>query len=99
MPFAQVAGSFKTRGVWSFQQTFDFAPTCRLGTSLCVCSCAGVGGRLCPAPSGIALGHRGLGLPQAEQNSGINLPDKLSKFRQCVMNTAPQESPLGTWYL
>lgn len=31
-------------------------------------------------------------VPQAEQSSGINLPDKLGKFRQCEMSTAPQES-------
>lgn len=81
-----------TGAVWYFEEPFDSAPTCRLRTSVCVCSCSGVGERLCAAPWGMALGHRGPGLPQAEQNSGTNLPGKPGTFRQRLMDRAPQES-------
>lgn len=62
-PFAQLAGWSNWKSLFFFQEFFLLFPTCRLRICLCVCSCAGVGGRLCRAPSGMALGHRGLGLP------------------------------------
>lgn len=80
----QLAGRLNWK---SWDEIFGFAPTCRL--SLNVCSCAGLGGRLCPAPSGMALGHRGLGLPPGWTELWHQTSWQISQFRQCEMSTAP----------
>lgn len=71
-----------TGGVWFFEEMFDFAPTHRLRTCPWVCSCAGGGGTWVQLPQEWHWVTESLASPKADQNSAINLPNKLVKFRQ-----------------